>query len=85
VYANAILDKLECSSLISHRLFRDMCTKVTLNDPWRQVYLKDLRCIEGYDPAQVIIVDNSMLSFALQPENGIPISSYFFNMQDLEL
>ena len=63
-----------------------MCTRVTLNDPYhRQVYLKDLRCIEGYDTSQVIIVDNSMLSFALQPENGIPISSYFFNEQDMEL
>ena len=35
--------------------------------------------------SDIIIVDNSLLSFALQPENGIPISSYFYDPQDIEL
>lgn len=33
--------------------------------PERAVYIKDLSGILGYDPSQVTIVDNTMLSFAL--------------------
>jgi len=47
--------------------------------------LKDLRCIKGFDMSKILIVDNSLLSFALQPENGIPISSYFYDPNDIEL
>jgi len=32
-----------------------------------------------------VIVDNSLLSFALQPDNGIPISAYFWDAADQEL
>ena len=43
------------------------------------VYIKDLRVLEGVDLSRVVIVDNQLLSFALQPDNGIPISSYFLD------
>lgn len=85
VYANAILDKVDPSGqFLQRRLYRDKCTKAHL-DGGRVVYLKDLRCIQGYQMNEIIIVDNSLLSFALQPENGIPISSYFYDPQDIEL
>ena len=51
----------------------------------RTVYVKDLRVLQGVDLSQVVIVDNQLLSFALQPDNGIPISSYFFDPADAEL
>ena len=35
--------------------------------------------------SDIIIVDNSLLSFALQPDNGIPISAYFWDNADQEL
>ena len=35
--------------------------------------------------SRVVIVDNQLLSFALQPDNGIPISSYFYDPSDAEL
>jgi len=41
--------------------------------------------ISGIDLSQVIIVDNQFQSFALQPDNGIPISSYFYDPADSEL
>jgi TFIIF-interacting CTD phosphatase-like protein len=43
------------------------------------VFVKDLRIVDGFPMNEIVIVDNSLLSFALQPDNGIPISSYFFN------
>ena len=49
------------------------------------VYIKDLRVLSGVDLRKVVIVDNQLLSFALQPDNGIPISSYFFDPSDAEL
>ena len=84
-YANSILDKIDPKhKYFKHRLYRDKCTKAVLENE-RTVYLKDLRCIQGYSLSSVIIVDNSLLSFALQPENGVPISSYFYDPQDIEL
>jgi len=38
--------------------------------------VKDLRIIEDRDAANMIIVDNSIISFAWNLENGIPISSF---------
>lgn len=49
------------------------------------MYLKDLRILTGVEQKDVIIVDNQLLSFALQPDNGIPISSYFYDPNDTEL
>jgi TFIIF-interacting CTD phosphatase-like protein len=64
VYANAILDKFDPENLyFSRRLYRNLCTKTTVGD--RTVYIKDLRCIEGYHIKDITIVDNSLLSFAL--------------------
>ena len=51
----------------------------------KTVYIKDLRVFQGVDLSQVVIVDNQLLSFALQPDNGIPISSYFLDTTDAEL
>lgn len=55
------------------------------SDEDRTVYIKDLRVLEGVDLRRVVIVDNQLLSFALQPDNGIPISSYFLDPKDAEL
>ena len=41
--------------------------------------------IKNIDLSKVIIVDNQLLSFALQPDNGIPISSYYYDPTDTEL
>lgn len=86
VYANSILDTLDPhGAFLQQRLYRDKCTRASVDNGQKQIFLKDLRCIEGYPIEDIVIVDNSLLSFALQPENGVPISSFFNDPEDQEL
>jgi len=39
----------------------------------------------GRDMGSILIVDNSPVSYCLQPENGIPIRSWFDDIRDREL
>ena len=48
------------------------------------VFTKDLR-IFGRDLSQIAIVDNKVLSFRLQLNNGIPIIDFFDDPNDQEL
>lgn len=84
LYADAILNQLDPKRIyFKQRLYRDQCTEAHIGG--RQVFVKDLRCIKAYDLSQVVIVDNSLLSFSLHVENGIPISNYFYDPTDREL
>ena len=51
-------------------MYRDSCIKV------EQFYIKDLDIILDRDKSNVIIVDNSILSFAFDIPNGVPINSF---------
>jgi CTD small phosphatase-like protein 2 len=78
-YANAIIDYLDPSgTLISHRLYRDHCTFS------HGIHIKDLRRINR-SLENLIIVDNSVYSYLLQMENGVPILPYFEGTNDNEL
>lgn len=84
VYANCILDYIDPHyRLFKRRLYRNDCTVCNHGD--RLHYIKDLRCILGFPASQITIVDNSIMSFALQPENGVPISSYTCDSSDYQL
>lgn len=48
-------------------------------------YLKDLRIIENVPLEKVVIIDNSILSFCLQIDNGIPIFPFYYDKSDSEL
>lgn len=48
-------------------------------------YIKDLRALKNVALSRVIIVDNSVLSFAAQLENGIYIPPFMGQEQDTEL
>ena len=77
-YASPLLDILDKEKNIQHRLYREKCT--FLNG----VYIKPLKKI-GRSLKDIIIVDNSPLSYAFDSDNGLPISSFFDDKNDKEL
>jgi CTD small phosphatase-like protein 2 len=49
-------------------------------------YIKDLRIFTPtYDLSDIVLVDNSVYSFAYHIDNGIPIISWYDNPSDHEL
>jgi len=54
-------------------LYRDSCIKCD------QFYIKDLDVIMDRQKENLIIVDNSILSFAFDLANGVPINDYMGN------
>ena len=77
-YANPLLDKLDPKHYVPHRLFREHCIFVGT------AFVKDLSLL-GRDLKDVIIVDNSPGSYAFQPFNAIPISTWINDKSDKEL
>ena len=80
-YADAALDFIDPDRLIiKHRLYRQHCV-----NPIPGVYVKDLRIITDRDLKDIVLVDNSIISFAYQMDNGIPIKAYMRQDGDEEL
>lgn len=82
-YADPLLNQIDSQSLISGRLFRESCSL------HNGCYVKDLSRL-GRDLKHVLILDvscmqNSPNSYELQPNNAIPISSWFDDPEDKEL
>lgn len=49
------------------------------------MFVKDLRIIHDRELKDIVIVDNSIVSFAFQLSNGVPISSFTGQENDEEL
>jgi len=77
-YADPLLDMLDTSQTLTHRLFRDSCVQKDY------CYVKDLSKL-GRPLKDCIIVDNSPQSYIFQPENAIPIPSWFDDEHDTAL
>ena len=77
-YANAILDVLDPEHYCTNRLFREQCTQVS------NVYVKDLSKV-GRDLQDVIILDNSPISYLMNYENALPIRTWLDDKNDIEL
>ena len=56
--------------LIQKRFYRDSCVRFDGG------FVKDLRIFQK-DLSQVAMVDNSVMAFRFQLENGIPIVNYY--------
>lgn len=77
-YADWILNDFDRSGYISHRLYRD-------HTKYRNgVYVKDISKL-GRDLNKTIIIDNIEENFCFQPDNGIPIKSWYHDQSDREL
>ena len=80
-YADAVISFLDPDNkLIKYRLYRNNC--ISFNDSFA---IKDLRIFKGVDLKNVILLDNSMYSFAAQLKNGILINSFYYDKNDNEL
>ena len=78
-YADELLKAIDPSRrLLRYRLYRDSCVFVN------GVYVKDLSIL-GRDLSQVLIIDNSLFSFAYHLDNGILIRSWYDDQQDTVL
>ena len=77
-YASPLLDKLDKNNYCSRRLFRQDCL---FN---HGLYVKDLKII-GKELKDMIIIDNNPVSYAVNEDNGIPILTWYDDVNDKEL
>jgi len=79
-YSRAVLKAIDPENLIfRHCLFRQHCAELYPN-----TVVKDLRIINRC-PTKTVLVDNTLTNFLLQPENGVPITSFFDDSKDSAL
>ena len=81
-YADAVLDFMDPKKkYFKYRLYRNNCSLVDVEGA--KFYVKDLDILdEYYDLKDIVIVDNSVLSFAFHLHNGIPIVPYYDEDKD---
>ena len=79
-YADPLMDILDSQKYGFYKFYREHCTY----NSRANYYMKDLSRM-GWDIKDLIIVDNLAHSYKLQPENGIPISSWYEDQSDQEL
>ena len=67
-------------TLFKFRLYRQHC--ICTQDG---IYIKDLSSIKSHSLDHVLLVDNSVCSFGLQLDNGVPIVPFYHDFEDQEL
>ena len=84
-YSDAVLNYLDPEDKYFHyRLYRDSCVQYKKNDI--NFYVKDLDIFKDhYNLKDIIIIDNSILSFAYHLNNGVPVVPFYDSKQDSEL
>lgn len=84
LYADSVLSHIDPMwSYFKYRMYRTSCFKAPSENG--SLYVKDLRVIRNVPLSNMIIVDNSVLSFAFQLDNGIPILPFYSNKDDIEM
>ena len=78
-YAQPLINQLDKDSVGFSQLYREHCTF------YNNIYfVKDLSKL-GRELKNIIFVDNSSSAYMFQPENAIPITSWYQNPHDKEL
>jgi len=78
-YADKVINALDpTGTLVAHRLYRQHCTEL------RGAFFKELRLL-GREASKCILVDNSPISVACNPDHGILIRSWYGDPADQEL
>jgi len=77
-YADPVLDLLDEHKVVNWRLFREACSNHKGN------YVKDMGRL-GRELKKTIIIDNSPASYMFNPENALPVESWFDDENDNEL
>lgn len=72
------MDILDENMVAPQRLFREHCTY------HNNAFVKDMTKI-GRPMKDIIIIDNSPTSYLFQPENGMPILSWYDEKSDTKL
>ncbi|TIA86638.1 hypothetical protein E3P99_03636 [Wallemia hederae] len=76
-YADPVIDWIDGGrGVFAKRLFRESCTQASNGS-----YMKDLDLIDK-DLSRVALVDNSPISYSINPANGIPISGWISDPND---
>ena len=85
-YADSVVNYIDpTKEFFKYRLYRHNCVEVKLDDMPKPIYVKDLRIIKNVKLEDMVIIDNSVLSFAFHLDNGIPILPYYQNKDDIEM
>jgi len=81
-YADSVLDFMDPKKkYFKYRLYRNNCSLIDVDGA--KFYVKDLDIFnEYYDLKDIVIIDNSVLSFAYHLQNGIPIVPYYDEDKD---
>ena len=83
-YADAVLDFMDPANIyFQYRLYRNNCTSI--KHEGKEIYIKDLSIFKGINLKDIVIIDNSVVSFAYHLDNGLPILPYYDSSNDCEL
>ena len=84
-YTDAILKEIDPENkYFKNRLYRNNCVPTKIDG--KNFYVKDLDILnKHYNLKDIVIVDNSVLSFAYHINNGIPIIPFYDSKNDNEL
>ena len=83
-YTDAVLNLIDPDrEYFQYRLYRNNCIPTKIDG--KDFFIKDLTIINDYPMENIVIVDNSVLSFAYHINNGIPIVPYYEGDEDSEL
>ena len=83
-YADAVMNEIDpTGSLFEYRLYRNNFTQIKVEN--QIYYIKALRVFKNISLDDIVIIDNSVLSFAFHLDNGIPILPYYSGSDEKEM